>query len=175
MAQQLPPSSSDGVFAVSGSAVIDAPIEIVWNNLLDFKGYKEWNPFVRDQKITDSSRNILPDQAIAEGKYMHICPVHLTPSLEDVPFYNRSSAFVVCTALDHDNHRVAWRTTGLPRWLLDAERWQSCTVEPGGKVKYESVEVFNGVLAYFVRFFVGQKLINGVGAMAKGLKAKSEN
>ncbi|KAK0476139.1 hypothetical protein IW261DRAFT_1339852 [Armillaria novae-zelandiae] len=170
MAQQLPPSSSDGVFTVSGSAIIDAPIEIVWKNLLDFKGYKE----CRDQKITDSSRNILPDQTIAEGKYIHICPVHLTPSLEDVPFYNRSSAFVVCTALDHDNHRVAWRTTP-PRWLLDAERWQSCTVESGGKVKYESVEVFSGVLAYFVRFFVGQKLINGVGAMAEGLKAKSEN
>ncbi|KAK0216142.1 hypothetical protein IW262DRAFT_199880 [Armillaria fumosa] len=174
MAQQLPPSSSDGVFTVSGSAIIDAPIETIWKNLLDFKGYKEWNPFVRDQKITDSSGNILPDQTIAEGKYVHICPVHLTPSLEDVPFYKRSSAFVVCTALDHDNHRVAWRTT-LPRWLLDAERWQSCTVEPGGKVKYESIEVFKGVLAYFVRFFVGQKLINGVGAMAKGLKTKSEN
>ncbi|KAK0189594.1 hypothetical protein F5146DRAFT_1051585 [Armillaria mellea] len=174
MAQQLPPSSSNGVFAVSGSAIIDAPIEIVWKNLLDFEGYKEWNPFVRDQKITDSSRNILPDQTLAEGKYVHIRLVHLTPSLEDVAFYNRSSAFVVCTALDHDNHRVAWRTT-LPRWLLDAERWQSCTVESRGKVKYESIEVFNGVFAYFVRFFVGQKLINGVGAMAKGLKAKLEN
>ncbi|KAG7447400.1 uncharacterized protein BT62DRAFT_948474 [Guyanagaster necrorhizus] len=174
MAYQLPPSSSDGVFAVSGSAIIDASIETVWNNLLDFKGYKEWNPFVRDQNITDSSGNILPDQTIAEGKFVHIYPVHLTPSLEDVPFYNRFSAFVVCTALDHENHRVAWKTT-LPRWLLDAERWQSCTVVPGGKVKYESIEVFNGILAYLVRFFVGQKLINGVGAMARGLQAKSEN
>lgn len=63
----------------------------------------------------------------------------------------------------------------MPKWLLDAERWQSLTVGPDGRVKYESIEVFKGPLAYLVRLFVGKNLFLGVDAMAQGLKTKSES
>lgn len=38
----LPPKAEDGVFAVSSSVVIDAPIQTVWDVLLDFPSYPEW-------------------------------------------------------------------------------------------------------------------------------------
>ncbi|KAF9034465.1 hypothetical protein BDZ89DRAFT_514406 [Hymenopellis radicata] len=174
MSTKLPPSTSDAIFSVSGSSIINAPVEKVWELLLGFDRYKSWNPFVRDQKVTDRAGTPTGHE-LAEGQYMSLS-VHLPPSLSySVPFYQRSSAFVCCTFLDNENHRVAWCTASPPKWLLHAERWQMLTVEADGRVKYESVEVFNGILAYLVRFFVGKNLRFGFDAMAEGLKVKAES
>lgn len=48
------------------------------------------------------------------------------------------------------------------------------TTTDGGKTKYESIEVFSGLVAYLVRLFVGRNLNLGVQAMAEGLKAQAE-
>jgi uncharacterized protein YndB with AHSA1/START domain len=42
MPAKLPPTASDGVLAVTGSSVIDAPIDTVWRILMDFPSYAEW-------------------------------------------------------------------------------------------------------------------------------------
>ena len=41
----LPPLSSNGVFSVSASSSIDAPLEKVWSILLDFPSYNKWQEF----------------------------------------------------------------------------------------------------------------------------------
>lgn len=41
----LPPLRSSGVFSVSASISIDAPLEKVWTILLDFPSYKKWQEF----------------------------------------------------------------------------------------------------------------------------------
>jgi hypothetical protein len=41
----LPPLRSNGVFSVSASCSIDAPLEKVWSILLDFPSYKKWQEF----------------------------------------------------------------------------------------------------------------------------------
>ena len=41
----LPPLSSNGVFSVSASCTVDAPLEKVWSILLDFPSYKKWQEF----------------------------------------------------------------------------------------------------------------------------------
>jgi hypothetical protein len=38
----LPPLSSNGVFFVSASIIIDAPRDRIWDVLLDFPKYREW-------------------------------------------------------------------------------------------------------------------------------------
>ena len=38
----LPPLSSNGVFFVSASIIIDAPKDRIWDVLLDFPKYREW-------------------------------------------------------------------------------------------------------------------------------------
>lgn len=43
----LPPLANDTVFAVGTNITIDAPIDAVWDVLLDWDNYADWNPFVR--------------------------------------------------------------------------------------------------------------------------------
>ena len=39
---RLPPLGSEHIFSVSSSSLIDAPREKVWEIMLDFESYKEW-------------------------------------------------------------------------------------------------------------------------------------
>ncbi|KAG1732632.1 uncharacterized protein EDB91DRAFT_1251684 [Suillus paluster] len=168
----LPPLSSKGVFSASSSCVINAPREVVWEVLMDWKSYKEWNPFVRSQRITDARKNLLPDETPREGCYLYISPVNIPPSFESTWF--PSSAFERITALDHENYRAAWVNIDMPHWLLNAERWQALVEVEGGKTRYETIEVFDGLLAYLIKVFVGNGLKRGFIAMAEGLKSRAE-
>lgn len=38
----LPPKAEDAVLAVTSSILIDAPVDTVWEVLLDFPAYPEW-------------------------------------------------------------------------------------------------------------------------------------
>jgi hypothetical protein len=48
------------------------------------------------------------------------------------------------------------------------------SVVEGGKTKYESFEVFGGVLAFVLKVVLGSGLKKGVEAMGEGLKRRSE-
>ncbi|KAF7326643.1 hypothetical protein MVEN_02601400 [Mycena venus] len=157
----VPPLSSSGVFTVADSILIDAPREKVWQILLDFPSYKEWNAFVRGQTLVSPTGTALADQTPTADTLMHISPVHLPPTMGEPRFMGSHSTVVRITAMDHEHFRAAWETAGgLPRWALFAERWQMLTVEDG-KTRYESVEVFSGILAYVVKLFTGRNLVLG--------------
>ncbi|KAF8633825.1 hypothetical protein AX15_001236 [Amanita polypyramis BW_CC] len=176
----MPPSEShipplpEGVFAVSASSLIDAPIADVWNIILDFGSYKEWNPFVRGQTIVDSHKNPLPDQTPAPGRYLLIAPVHLPPTMGDPGWFGTSSAFTRIKAIEHENHRAAWHFVALSGFLLRSERWQALSIDLNGKTKYETTEVFYGIVAWLVYFFVGTNLTLGFNAQAEALKHRAE-
>ncbi|KAG6906412.1 hypothetical protein DXG01_014065 [Tephrocybe rancida] len=166
---ELPPLTEKGVFYVRSSILIDAPQEKVWSIMLDFPSYKE----CRGQTITNKSGDPLPDQTPAEGQYLLIAPVHLPPTMGEPGWFQKQSAFEIITTVDHENFRVAWENIALPRFLLSAERWQLLSVVDG-KTKYETYEVFGGIFAYVVRFFMYQKLVLGFNAQAEGLKKHAE-
>ena len=84
------------------------------------------------------------------------------------------SAFETITTVDHENYRVAWANIALPRFLLNAERWQLLSVDGDGKTKYETTEVFGGILAYIIKFLMREKLAMGFNAQAEGLKKRAE-
>lgn len=127
---------------------------------------------------------------------MLISPIHLPPTMGKPGFTQSQSITVRISAIDHENYRASWVTAGgLPKWALFAERWQmlteqgapqalhaqaalliASTVEGGKTVtKYESIEVFSGIIAYLVKLFTGKNLVLGVKAMAEGLKSRSES
>jgi len=173
-----PPPVASAVFAISGSISISAPREKVWQVLLDFDSYKQWNPFVRSQRVTNN-----PSSApLSAGHRIKMDPVHLPATMDDanVGLFQKNSTLVEVTVLDSENYRVAWRTANmLPRWMLDAERWQMITVEEDGvggetRCKYESYEVFKGILAYVVQWLFGKELKGAVDAMAQGIKERAE-
>ncbi|TRM69403.1 hypothetical protein BD626DRAFT_473953 [Schizophyllum amplum] len=174
----LPPSVDDGVFAVTASCVIDAPKEKVWEILCDFGKYEDWNPFVRGQTLVDASGKPLEDQTPREGRHLYISPVHLPPSIEATKSTRVSSAFEIITVVDRENYRLAWQNVALPEflrpYLMFADRWQMLSEVEGGKTKYEAIEVFNGLAAYFIKWIVGAHLQQGFEATGVALKARAE-
>ncbi|KAI0688003.1 hypothetical protein BC835DRAFT_1374577 [Cytidiella melzeri] len=179
MPGNLPPTSSDGVLAVTGSSVIDAPIDTVWRVLMDFPAYPEWNSFVRKQCVVDHSDNLLPDQVAHEGAYLHLT-VHLPPSMSPPSRFSLlspSTTRLVVSLVDAEHYRAAW-TNRMPKWLMTTERWQWLTVveeEDGSrKTKYETIEVFDGPAAWIVRWFVAPYLKVAFEGMATDLKRRAE-
>ncbi|KAG6334787.1 hypothetical protein ID866_4305 [Astraeus odoratus] len=176
----VPPLVEDGVFSLSASIVIDAPRDVVWEVLMDWKAYHEWNPFTRNQCLTDASKQPLPanQQTLRAGAHLYIHPVHIPPSFDSPKLLPAGSVLVVITALDTHNYRCAWVTVEHPKWMLHAERWQALVEVDDGdgrkKTRYETREVFSGVLAYAVSITVGGGLQKGFVAMAEGLKKRSE-
>ena len=122
----------------------------------------------------NASKEALADQTPCEGSFLQI-KVNLPPTMEEPGFFGKSSAFVKVTTIDHTNYRAAWCTEGLPKFLLHTERWQALSVdEATGRTKYETIEVFGGFLAYFVKFFVGKNLAIAFQANADCLKRCAE-
>ncbi|KAF8064045.1 hypothetical protein FPV67DRAFT_199419 [Lyophyllum atratum] len=165
----LPPLVENGVFSVSSSILIDAPLEKVWSIMMDFPTYKEWNPFLRGQTVVDKSGKALPDQTPAEGQYLLLAPVHLPPTMGEPGWFQKQSALEVITTVDHEHHRLGWANCTLPKFLLRAERWQALSVVDG-KTKYETTEVFGGIIMYLVYFFMYQKLVLAFNAQAGGFE-----
>jgi hypothetical protein len=93
--------------------------------------------------------------------------------MNDSSVWFPSSSLEVITVVDHQNYCLAWRYISLPRWLLSAVRWQTLTVE-GGKTRYESVEAFNGLLVYVLKYLIRGGLQRGFEAMGQALKDRSE-
>lgn len=128
----------------------------------------------RSQTVMNASKEMLADQTPCEGSFLQI-NVNLPPTMEEPGLFGKSSVFVKVTTIDHTNHRAAWSSEGLPKFLLCTERWQALSVdEATGRTKYETIEVFGGLLAYFVKFFVGKNLALGFQASADCLKKCAE-
>ncbi|PCH43154.1 hypothetical protein WOLCODRAFT_132673 [Wolfiporia cocos MD-104 SS10] len=156
----LPPSPYQGVLNLNASAIIDAPIEKVWDLLTNFQSYSEW-----------WTKKPLPDQTPHEGAYL-LMEVHIPPT-EDRKHKPTSRPLEKITAVDHGSYRIAWVNL-LPQWLLHAERWQALSVVEDGKTLYETREVMSGPAAWIVRWFLGADLQKGFEAVAEGLKKRAE-
>jgi hypothetical protein len=124
--------------------------------------------------VVSPSKVPLPDQTPVVGEHIAI-NVNMPPTMGEPGFFGSNSAFCVITHIDNENYRVAWKTAGTPYFLLHTERWQALSVdEATGKTKYETVEVFGGILAYITSYFFGDKLRVAFRAAADTLKARAE-
>lgn len=119
--------------------------------------------------IVTSSKKPETDQSPVVGKHL-LMHCHIPPSMEEK---KKQTAFEVVTAVDTENHRVAWQNIDYPSWLMHAERWQALSTVDG-KTRYETTEVFTGILAYVVKWYLRESLEKSFAAMADGLKQRSE-
>jgi len=168
----FPPPTFKYALTITASAVIDAPVEKVWDTLLNFGSYTEWNPFMRSVYVVDASRNVLPSQMPQEGGYV-LMTVNMPPSLVATQKPN-STQLELVTHLDPAAHRIAWAPAALPRWLIRAERWQGVRAGEDGKAIYETREGFGGFGGWVVRWFMRGKLQRSFDAMAQALKGRVE-
>jgi len=124
--------------------------------------------------LINPSKQPLEDQTPAEGNQVSIA-VNMPPKLEEPGLFGRGSATVQIDMLDSQNFRAVWTTVGVPHWLSHSERWQVLTVdETTGKTRYDTIEVFDGLMAYVIQFLLGGMLRAGFRAAAETLKARAE-
>jgi len=144
---------------------IDAPLDTVWEVMLDTAHYEEWNPFLR--RIECPSPPSVGD------------PIHL-----HVVFLGRSREVtsperISIIDLPHDDDGVrratlAYDYEGLPSrlGLVKGRRYQQLTQAPGGPTRYETVEEFSGPLV----FLAGPGRVEaGFKVHAEALKKRSES
>ncbi|KAK1227864.1 hypothetical protein PQX77_009107 [Marasmius sp. AFHP31] len=189
--QDLPshlPPVPPGVFNASARILIDAPIQKVWDTLLDFPSYPDWNPFVltkmnRSQVVVDDLDIPLEDQTPREGRSILIKSVipplegpvdASTPSDPERTQITRETITHVNTP---ERFQTAWKNQSPPE-VLDAERWSAVSevvLDSRTWALYESREVFRGEMAPIVEESVGEGLQKAFEAQATALKARAES
>ncbi|KAF8264493.1 hypothetical protein EI94DRAFT_1703176 [Lactarius quietus] len=172
-ALEVPPLATSSVFIIRSSIAISAPKQKVWDVLLDFPSYGEWNPYIRSQElISEEDKKPLVSHMVVPGWRVRL-RLNTPPTMEDVG-KKASVAEEIITHVDNDNFRFAWHFATPARWLITAERWQILRDDGSGGTVYETWEFFGGLVAYFVRFFLGAKLQASFDAMSRALKERAE-
>ncbi|KAJ7291153.1 hypothetical protein C8J57DRAFT_1271527 [Mycena rebaudengoi] len=173
----LPPMEP-GVFKAHGEVLIDAPIQHVWDILLDFPSYPDWNPFVRSQVVADANFVPLADQTPHENLRLiidvQIPPLHgpVDASTPGNPL-NAQRSLENITHLDNEHYAAAWGGIEFPDEFLKAERWSVLSTF-NGKTFYESEEVYYGLGAVIVKELFEEGLNEGFQAQAEALKNRAE-
>lgn len=132
---------------------IDAPAEKVWDILLDFDRYPDWNPF-----ILEASGQVIPDQKLRV--------TIKAPAMKAMTFKPRVVAA-------EDGRRLCWLgRLGIPG-LFDG---QHCfELEPLGqdKVRFTHSERISGLLTYFTAETIARTR-QGFEFMNESLKRRAE-
>lgn len=117
----------------------------------------------------------LPEQYPVENKRLFLrtqippLPLPVSASTPD-NILNTQFAYENITHVQPELLRLAWEYAAAPGELLAAERWQAITDLGGGKVLYESREVFSGALASILEGLMKTNLQKGFDAQGEGLK-----
>jgi hypothetical protein len=168
--------SSDKVFGPNASVTIKAPPEIIWEILLDFSKYPEWNPFVRSQILLDDNGTIAADQSPRPGAVIDV-KVTIPPSLTAKESSLQGSKQKI-TVVEKDKFNIEWAFVSPTPFLLKTHRyqWLRAEISSDGEPStvYETEDAFFGPVAYIVKWTLGKGLQQGFDAMGEALKKRSE-
>ncbi len=143
---------------------IDAPLELVWQVMLDVDAYGEWNPFITRADCASPPRVGDPIRLhVTFGDGTKVISPERIRSV--VPPYDDPSGVARAT--------LAYVYEGLPSRLrlLQGTRWQQLA-QAGGATRYETVEIFSGPL---VRLAGPGRVADGFRRHAEALKARAES
>ena len=141
-------------YVISANAIdIDAPVEKVWDILVDVASYGEWNPFTPrvDTSFEVGSPVIL---------HINMGPFRLRQP-ESIQALEPASL-------------VAWGMTMGARFLLHTRREQRLTALGGTGCRYETSDAFSGLLAPVVVLLLGRVIRRGFNDIAQALKERAE-
>ena len=147
----------------SASASIDAPLDLVWQVMLDTASYGEWNPFVFRVECPSPAEVGVPIKL-----HVRWANGRTTTSPERI------------TRLEHPLHedglgsaRLSYEYEGLPHrlGLVHSVRHQWLSQEDGMPTLYETRQDLTGPM---VRFAGPARIIDGFERHAQGLKARAE-
>jgi hypothetical protein len=134
---------------------VDAPPAAVWNVLMDFAAYPEWNPFIT---------SIEGDQGIGATLKARLQPVGargitMTPK---VTVHEPGTAFGWLGRL------------GVPHIFDGAHRFTLESLDGGRRTRLVQSESFQGILLPFVRGKILPGTLKGFEAMNRALAARAE-
>jgi hypothetical protein len=135
------------------SVDIDAPAETVWDVLVDFESYPEWNPRTR---ITGTA---------AEGERLVVAP---GPAAEGMPTFRP-------TVLRADGTELRWLGHLYVRGLFDGEHVFAVEDLGDGRSRFTQSESFRGLLVRPLVRLYGEDTESGFHAVNAALKARSES
>ena len=141
---------------VSQSVVIDAPAEKVWDVLVDFGGYGEWNPFC-----------VAAEGTLALGEPLKMT---LKNYLEPGSFFENTELFCAIDA----PHLLSWEAPWVDEWPYPARRDQIVESLSDRQCKYYSTDAFLGPYGIHVMRFAGPWVKRAFDETAFALKAHVE-
>lgn len=141
--------------AYRAEAHILAPPDAVWNVLVDFPAYPDWNPFTRTVTCTGALGTPVRMR-------VHMRGLLTLTQVETLHLWERPT-------------RLGWKLDIGARWLLWAERVQSLTPLPDGTTRYVTVDEIGGLLGPLVHLLFGAAVQAGFDGVAAGLKARVES
>jgi hypothetical protein len=142
--------------SVSASSVIRAPIGRVWAILADLSRYPEWSPFV-----------VAVEGRAAVGETVTLV-VAMTPGRS--PIRQRETI-----RRWEEEREIVWGTVIGHPLVLRAERYQRLTAIGEHETRYETADVFEGLLVPVVLGLYGARIQTGFDATAAALKARAES
>lgn len=148
----------------SASITIDAPLQLVWQVMLDTGSYPEWNPFVERAETASPA-------AVGNPIVLHVrwANGRTTRSPE------RISAIEPPTSIDGVTRaRLSYVFEGWPAklGLVRGVRHQRLSQQPNEPTSYETVEEFSGPL---VKLAGPGRVADGFRRHAEGLKNRAES
>ncbi len=143
-----------GRFAPTASVEIDAPVERVWQILVDFPNYAAWNRFCPGIACTGE----LGSEVVMDVRFPGQKPIRQVEVLNVL----------------EPPHRLAWGVLMGSRAILVANRYQ--TLEPIGtnRTLYTTIDYMSGLIAPIVKALYAEKVRAGFQLAADGLKEYAE-
>jgi uncharacterized protein YndB with AHSA1/START domain len=139
---------------IRAEALIEAPRERVWQVLVDFPRYAEWNPF------TPEVRARLEVGASVDMR------VRLWSGLRHQREYVRRVV---------PGERLCWGMHMGAAWLVRAERCQWLEALDGDRTRYVTEDRIAGWLTPLVLALYGRSMQRGFEGVAQGLKGRVES
>lgn len=176
------PTVPNPTFSAPGHAIIDAPIEDVYDALLDLDSYREWNTFVTNATVTKPAVGQANTTRMQTGTHFNLrVKMNEKASLQSSkelcisaePVKKSSEADPTPTTT------VRWvmdsaGTFPLLSYLLQAEHVNELTDLGDGRTDYTHWESFGGVVSYAVKWFAGDDLARHFRSWPGDLKAYVE-
>ena len=138
----------------SEEITIEAPAELVWEVLLDFENYSQWNVFcpqVTGEPVVGSALHMMVD--LGNGLQ------------EQVETVTKVEPF----------RTIVWSMENKPGDPIHADRIQSITPIDDARCRYNSVDEFSGEAVAMMLEMLGEKVEQGFNRCAQGLKARAES
>lgn len=137
----------------SEEITINAPAELVWEVLVDFENYGQWNVFCPEVK------------GVAEiGAALHM----------QVDLGNGLQAQVEYVTKMEPCHTIVWSMENKPGDPIHADRTQRITAIDAGSCRYWSIDEFSGAAVAPMVEMLGAQVEEGFNRCAAGLKARAE-